>query len=318
MGHNNSRKDFIRRGVFDAHERTTMSPNATTRGRLNDVVEALTKGSRALAPDQAPPDCQMLPSRDIVVRLIEELRTVIFPRYVGTSVMTEEGVRYHIGATLDRSIVGLEEQIRRGICFSCRGEAPVEGCRERAAVLAASLLERLPEIQRLLITDVRAAFEGDPAAKSPDETVFCYPGILAITYQRIAHEFYRMGQTLLARIISEHAHSVTGIDIHPGARIGSHFFIDHGTGVVIGETAIIGNRVRLYQGVTLGAKSFPLDAQGNPIKSIDRHPILEDDVVVYAGATILGRITIGKGSVIGGNVWLTRDLPPGSRVSQKD
>jgi serine O-acetyltransferase len=165
---------------------------------------------------------------------------------------------------------------------------------------------------------VDAAFEGDPALKIKEEAIFSYPGIFAITEQRIAHELYALGVPLIPRIITEHAHSITGIDIHPGASIGERFFIDHGTGVVIGETSRIGRNVRLYQGVTLGAKSFPLDEKGIPIKGVDRHPIVEDDVVVYAGATILGRIVIGKGSSIGGNVWLTHAVPPGSRVTQAD
>jgi serine O-acetyltransferase len=168
----------------------------------------------------------------------------------------------------------------------------------------------------LLIEDVQAAFQGDPAAQSPSETIFCYPGIYAITNHRIAHELYKLGVPVIPRIVSENAHTITGIDIHPGAKIGRSFFIDHGTGVVIGETAIIGNRVRIYQGVTLGAKSFPLDEKGNPVKGVDRHPIIEDDVVIYAGATILGRITVGARSVIGGNVWLTQSVPPDSSLSQ--
>jgi serine O-acetyltransferase len=177
-------------------------------------------------------------------------------------------------------------------------------------------MARLPEVRRLLATDVQAAYEGDPAATSPDEAIFCYPGMLAITSYRLAHELHLLEVPLLPRIITEHAHSITGVDIHPGATIGEYFFIDHATGVVIGETTVIGNRVRIYQGVTLGAKSFPLDAEGNPIKGIPRHPVVEDDVIIYGGATILGRVTIGKGSVIGGNVWLTRSVPPGSRVTQ--
>jgi serine O-acetyltransferase len=163
---------------------------------------------------------------------------------------------------------------------------------------------------------VRAAFEGDPAATSAAEAIFCYPGVLAITNYRIAHELSLLEVPLIPRMITEHAHSITGIDIHPGATIGESFFIDHGTGVVIGETCIIGDRVRIYQGVTLGAKSFPLDESGNPIKGIERHPILEDDVIIYSGATILGRVVIGRGSVIGGNVWLTRSVPSCSRVMQ--
>jgi serine O-acetyltransferase len=171
-------------------------------------------------------------------------------------------------------------------------------------------------VRALLGSDVRAAYEGDPAATSQDEALFCYPGITAITHHRIAHELYRLGVPLIPRIISEIAHAETGIDIHPGAQIGARFFIDHGTGVVIGETCVIGERVRLYQGVTLGAKSFPTDAHGNPIKGTPRHPIVEDDVIIYAGATILGRITIGRGASIGGNVWLTQAVPAGSRVTQ--
>jgi serine O-acetyltransferase len=181
-----------------------------------------------------------------------------------------------------------------------------------------ALLARLPDVRRLVSSDVDAAYDGDPALKIKDEAIFSYPGVLAVTNQRIAHELYALGVPLIPRMITEHAHSVTGIDIHPGARIGERFFIDHGTGVVIGETAIIGKNVRLYQGVTLGAKSFPKDEQGVPIKGIDRHPIVEDDVVIYAGATILGRVTIGRGSSIGGNVWLTHGVPPGSRVTQAE
>jgi serine O-acetyltransferase len=175
----------------------------------------------------------------------------------------------------------------------------------------------LPKVRAELESDVRAAYEGDPAATSIDEAVFCYPGITAITNHRIAHQLYVLGVPLIPRIVAEIAHADTGVDIHPGAQIGASFFIDHGTGVVIGETTIIGERVRLYQGVTLGAKSFPLDEHGHPMKGIPRHPVVEDDVEIYAGATILGRITIGRGSSIGGNVWLTHAVPEGSKVTQE-
>jgi len=185
-------------------------------------------------------------------------------------------------------------------------------------VVTRAFMGRLPEVRRRVASDVEAAYEGDPALKSRDEAIFSYPGIFAVTNQRIAHELHVLGVPLIPRMITEHAHSLTGIDIHPGASIGEMFFIDHGTGVVIGETSRIGARVRLYQGVTLGAKSFPLDEHGKPIKGIDRHPIVEDDVVVYSGATILGRITIGRGSSIGGNVWVTQSVPPGSRVTQAE
>jgi len=184
--------------------------------------------------------------------------------------------------------------------------------------VARAFLARLPAVRRLVASDVEAAFEGDPALQIKDEAIFSYPGVFAVTNQRIAHELHLLGVPLIPRIITEHAHTITGIDIHPGAAIGERFFIDHGTGVVVGETSRIGDRVTLYQGVTLGAKSFPLDEHGNPIKGIDRHPVVEDDVVIYAGATILGRIVIGKGSSIGGNVWLTQPVPPGSKITQSE
>jgi serine O-acetyltransferase len=211
----------------------------------------------------------------------------------------------------------MREQVQRGYCFTCDLQDPdCDECKRRAERTTRTFMARLPEVRRLLATDVQAAYEGDPAATCPDEAIFCYPGVLAITNYRLAHELYLLQVPLLPRIITEHAHSITGVDIHPGAAIGEQFFIDHATGVVIGETTVIGKRVRIYQGVTLGAKSFPLDEHGKPIKGIPRHPIVEDDVIIYGGATILGRVTIGKGSVIGGNVWLTRSLPPGSRITQ--
>ena len=188
--------------------------------------------------------------------------------------------------------------------------------REEAALLAAKFISHLPAMRRILATDVEAAYNGDPAAHSFGEVISCYPAIRAISNYRIAHELLRLGVPLIPRIISEMAHSETGIDIHPGAEIGTHFTIDHGTGVVIGETCIIGNNVKLYQGVTLGAKSFPLDQDGKPIKGIPRHPILEDNVIVYSNATILGRIVIGRDATVGGNIWVTEDVPAGARIVQ--
>lgn len=261
---------------------------------------------------------QALPSREVVVDLMEALRSVVFPGYFGVSDVGEQNMRFHVGATLDEVIRVLQEQIRRGLCFSCGGETPelCADCEVKALDICHAFLRRLPEIQRVLETDARAAFDGDPAATSPDEAIFCYPGILAITSFRVAHELNLLDVPLIPRMITEHAHGITGIDIHPGATIGEGFFIDHGTGVVIGETCVIGRNVTLYQGVTLGAKSMPLDEDGKPIKGIARHPSVEDDVVIYSGATILGRVTIGRGSVIGGNIWLTRSVEPGSRVTQ--
>ncbi|HSW40707.1 MAG TPA: serine O-acetyltransferase EpsC [Acidobacteriota bacterium] len=265
----------------------------------------------------APGGCKVeLPSHGSCLEIMQKLRSIIFPGYFQLAEYSEEGMIYHVGAILDGIRISLREQVRRGFCFACECKCDPSWCEERAEKIMETFLDRLPEVKLLLGEDVQAAYDGDPAAKSPGETIFCYPGIFAITNHRIAHELYRLEVPIIPRIISESAHSVTGIDIHPGARIGGRFFIDHGTGVVIGETAIIGSRVRVYQGVTLGAKSFPLDEKGIPIKGIDRHPVIEDDVVVYAGATILGRITVGARSVIGGNVWLTHSVPPDSSISQ--
>ena len=256
-----------------------------------------------------------LPSRDALVRVIVGLRSALFPAHFGPADLTEDGVDFFVGHTLDRTLASLHEQVLRGLLFECGGcDRP--RCEARAAEVMRAFTAAIPEVRALLETDVRAAYEGDPAATSPDEAVFCYPGITAIMHQRLAHVLYRHGVPLIPRILTEIAHADTGVDIHPGAQIGASFFIDHGTGVVIGETCVIGRRVRLYQGVTLGAKSFPLDDEGHPIKGVPRHPIVEDDVVIYAGATILGRVTIGHDSSIGGNVWLTRSVPPRSRVTQ--
>jgi serine O-acetyltransferase len=261
----------------------------------------------------------VLPSRDAVLECLEGLRSVFFPGYFGTTDLHDESLHYYIGATLDRVLRTLEEQVRRGYAFAEGHDYETcTHCGAFAVQAIRAFTARLPEVRRLVSTDVEAAYEGDPALKMKDEAIFSYPGVLAVTNQRIAHELFVLGVPLIPRMITEHAHSLTGIDIHPGARIGERFFIDHGTGVVIGETAILGDHVTLYQGVTLGAKSFPKDEQGKPIKGIDRHPVVEDDVVVYAGATILGRVVIGRGSSIGGNVWLTHGVPPGSRVTQAE
>ncbi len=259
-----------------------------------------------------------MPSIEELDRFVSILRTILFPGYFGHLELTPITMRYYIGSALDQVSRILAEQIKRGFCFSCAmsSETECQNCENKSWEITKKFMTTIPKIRYLLSTDVRAAYEGDPAAKHPGETIFCYPSIRAVTNQRIAHQLYKMDVSLIPRIITEMAHSATGIDIHPGAEIGERFFIDHGTGVVIGETSIIGNNVRIYQGVTLGAKSFPKDAQGNLAKGIPRHPIVEDDVVIYAGATILGRITIGKGSTIGGNVWITKDVPPGTRILQ--
>jgi serine O-acetyltransferase len=278
---------------------------------LHAIVEALVEASTTLT--DMPLGRREFPSRAALAALVEELRALLFPGYFGTSELKAETLRYHLGASMDRVVHGLTDQIQRGLMAS---DAGCSDCAERSRTLAQAFLARLPEVRRLLATDIQAGFEGDPAATSPEEVLFSYPGFLALTNQRLAHELLKLGVPLLPRMITEHAHGITGIDIHPGAQIGERFFIDHGTGVVIGETCVIGHNVRIYQGVTLGAKSFPLDAEGHPIKGVPRHPVVEDDVIIYSNATILGRITLGKGSAIGGNVWLTRSVPPGSVITQ--
>jgi len=288
------------------------------RDSLGSIVDALCAPDRGYrGPVRRDRHGQPLPSRTVVIGIVEGLRSILFPGYFGVSELDIDSMRYHVGSTLDRVRLELRDQIRRGVCFVCEEEADhCQVCEDRSLSITRAFLDKLPDIQHLLALDVQAAYEGDPAATSPDETIFCYPGLLAVMNYRIAHELHDLGVPIIPRIITEHAHSITGIDIHPGAKIGERFFIDHGTGVVIGETTIIGRRVRIYQGVTLGAKSFPLDEHGKPIKGIDRHPVVEDDVIIYSGATILGRVTIGKGSVIGGNVWLVHSVAPGSRIAQ--
>ncbi len=292
-----------------------MNPGDLT---FSEVVDSLCATSDGMCRTRGEMPCRhILPSRDILISMVEDLRSVLFPGYFGMSEATRENQAFHVGSTLDRVLRDMQVQVQRGYCFVCDREEPdCDECRQRALRTTRTFMSRLPEVRRRLSTDVQAAYEGDPAATCPDEAIFCYPGVLAVTNYRLAHELYLLEVPLLPRIITEHAHSITGVDIHPGATIGEKFFIDHATGVVIGETTEIGDRVRIYQGVTLGAKSFPLGPDGNPIKGIPRHPIVEDDVIIYGGATILGRVTIGRGSVIGGNVWLTRSVPPGSRVVQ--
>jgi serine O-acetyltransferase len=262
-----------------------------------------------------------LPSRAAVASVADDLRAVMFPGHFGATDLAPSSIRYYVGAQLDKLQVALTEQVRRGLALACDHEAVSAAgechlCDQRAVEATRLLVARLPDIRRTLETDLKAAYASDPAARFLDETLYCYPGILAITQHRIAHELFTLSVPLIPRIISELAHAATGIDIHPGAEIGPSFFIDHGTGVVIGETSKIGARVRLYQGVTLGARGFPTDPDGILVKGLPRHPIIGDDVVIYAGATVLGRVTIGEGAIIGGNVWLTRDVPAHARVTQ--
>lgn len=262
-----------------------------------------------------------LPSWDAMGEIVNALCGALFPMRLGPPDLRQESEDFYIGHTLDAALNCLLLQVRLELRYASRyvfqkSEDSQQLTEDLSEKIVREFAAALPDVRFLLDSDVEAAYRGDPAARSVDEVLLCYPGVLAVIHHRLAHVLYKLGVPLLARIVSELAHSRTGIDIHPGAQIGSGFFIDHGTGVVIGETAVIGHRVRLYQAVTLGAKSFPTDENGVLQKGLPRHPILEDDVVVYAGATILGRITIGKGSSIGGNVWLTHSVPPGSQVTQ--
>ena len=264
-------------------------------------------------------DGDPLPSGKVLHEIIELCRAILFPGFYGKSTVNHHTITYHIGVNIERMYNLLTEQIHAGLCFDAKetGDCACDTKREKALDLAGQFISRLPALREVLATDVEAAYNGDPAAESYGEIISCYPIIKALSNYRIAHELLLLGVPLIPRIITEMAHSETGIDIHPAARIGHHFTIDHGTGVVIGATCIIGNHVKLYQGVTLGAKSFPLDDDGHPIKGIPRHPILEDDVIVYSNATILGRITVGRGATVGGNIWVTEDVPAGARLVQK-
>lgn len=262
-------------------------------------------------------DGSPLPSGKALEEIIDLARSILFPGFYGKSSVNIRTIGYHIGVNVERMHKLLTDQILAGMCFckDCSEDTyeDMTQLREQAEQKAALLVECLPNIREVLSTDVEAAYNGDPAADSYGEIISCYPVIKALTNYRIAHALHELGVPLIPRMLTELAHSETGIDIHPAATIGHHFTIDHGTGVVIGATCIIGNNVKLYQGVTLGAKSFPLDGNGNPIKGIPRHPIIEDNVVIYANATLLGRITIGEGSVIGANVWVTKDLRPNTK-----
>ncbi|UAK26477.1 serine O-acetyltransferase EpsC [Sphingomonas nostoxanthinifaciens] len=255
------------------------------------------------------------PSRHDIEKIMASLCGALFPLRLGPSFVRLENEDAFVEQTLRMALSRIYGQIRLELGYSLRDSAP-ERVDEEAARIIGHFADALPALRELLDRDVEAAFAGDPAARSVDEVLLCYPSVLAIIHHRLAHLLHGLGAPLVARIISEVAIVRTGIDIHPGARIGESFFIDHGTGVVIGETAIIGRRVRLYQAVTLGSRGATSDADGQVQRGLARHPIVEDDVVIYAGATLLGRITIGRGAVIGGNVWLTESVPAGGIVNQ--
>lgn len=292
--------------------------------KITDTIETLSSPSSLKGIFHKHRDGEPLPSEEVLREIIGLSRTILYPGYFGIDTVNTRTIKYHIGVRVEKLYNLLIDQIQAGLCFaddSSEEPASDQECyshRHEAEQKATEFIEKLPEIRRLLATDVVAAYNGDPAATSPAEILSCYPVIKALSNYRIAHELYKLGVPLIPRMITEEAHSETGIDIHPAAQIGEFFTIDHGTGVVIGATCIIGDNVKLYQGVTLGAKSFPLDKKGNPIKGIPRHPIIGDNVVIYANATILGKIKIGNNCVVGANVWVTKDMKPNTRKYKKD
>jgi serine O-acetyltransferase len=259
-----------------------------------------------------------LPSKKVVIEVLEDLLMMFFPGYLGKTGITKSNIKYFLGNTLTSVYTRLTGEVEKSLKYICRKikECPEDVCHRRAQVVVKELLEKIPEIRSLLSGDIEAAYNGDPAAVSTEEVIISYPCVLAVTTYRIAHELYLRGVPLIPRIMSEYIHSQTGIDIHPGAKIGKNFFIDHGTGVVIGETAEIGDNVKIYQGVTLGALSFPKDEKGHIIRGRKRHPTVGNNVVIYSGATLLGADAIvGDNVVIGGNVWITSRVASGTRIT---
>lgn len=259
-----------------------------------------------------------MPSSDIIGKIVLLCRAILFPGYFGNADVNKDNVDKHIEQNIIILHQLLTQQIKSGMCFdNSTVDYSCKTLEAQSIAIATDFISQLPVIRDILHTDVIASFDGDPAAKSYGEVIFCYPGIRAISSYRIAHALLKLEVPVIPRIITELAHSETGIDIHPGAVIGDFFTIDHGTGVVIGETAVIGSNVKMYQGVTLGAKSFPLDENGNPIKGIDRHPKIGNNVIIYANSTILGNIKVGDGAIIGGNIWVDTDVPAGTRLVQR-
>lgn len=287
--------------------------------RLKDTVRQLSNNESLCAMCHLRLGFEPLPQESMIQEMIMLCRSVLFPGFFGKEDVNSFNLEYIIGLQCEKLKGIMENQLVAGLVFgkkSENGRYSLDRLLQKAEKVAARFIYKLPELRRILHTDVEAIYLGDPAASSHEEVIYCYPAIKAIINYRIAHELLVEGIPIIPRMISELAHSETGIDIHPGASIGHHFAIDHGTGVVIGATAIIGNNVKIYQGVTLGAKSFAVDENNNPIKGIARHPIIGNNVVIYSNATILGRITIGDNAVIGGNIWVTTDVAPGERVIQ--
>lgn len=288
---------------------------------LTETIKKLSESNSLKDIFHQHKDGNPIPSNKVLGEIIELLREILFPGYYGEYTVHSKTIQFHIGVNVEKLYHLLLDQILAGLCFMNPGKEDCsEGCgklKEKAEELVILFIGRLPKIRRMLTTDMVATYNGDPAAKTYGEVILCYPVIKALINHRVAHELLTIGVPLIPRMMAEMAHAETGIDIHPGATIGEYFTIDHGTGVVIGETCIIGKNVKLYQGVTLGARSFPLDDDGNPIKGIARHPVLGDNVVIYSNATLLGRISIGEGCVIGANIWITEDIPAYTKIFKK-
>ncbi len=298
--------DDVCRSEAECHEQA--------RSKLPDIAERIIDHCHS-SPCYTHIDSEPIPSEGFVSGIIDMFRELLFPGYFSREKLDAVNMRYHLGQTVSKLFDQLADLVTHNIRHDClRYNLSCSGCESRGHSIALEMMAAIPAIRQTLTMDVRAAFEGDPAAKSHDEIIFSYPGLYAISVHRVAHQLFELGVPMLPRIMSEHAHSITGIDIHPGAAIGARFVIDHGTGVVIGETSQIGENVRIYQGVTLGALSLPKGA-GEKLRGKKRHPTIENDVIIYSGATILGGETvIGARSVVGGNVWLTESIPPDTTV----
>ena len=291
-------------------------PTADIPSLLNHTADLLARPAVEFDDDSPScPQCVKMPSVDDIKAMMNVVRRLIFPEFFNGSEATYNVLAHRLRTDVNHLFLLLQKELAAVENYTSRGSRPASSVDDDSAAAAAEIIRELPEIRRLLYADVRAICHNDPAVKEMAEVIYCYPSVNAMLHYRFSNLLHRRGVAMLPRIISELAHSATGIDIHPGASIGEYFAIDHGTGVVIGETCVIGNHVTIYQGVTLGAKSFTYDDQGKPL-NLPRHPIIEDNVTIYSNASVLGRITIGHDSVIGGNVWVTESLPPYSRVVQ--
>ncbi|WP_395398122.1 serine O-acetyltransferase EpsC [Novosphingobium sp. BL-8A] len=303
--------------TIEQEPRTAPAPEGDDFWHVGEIVRELAEIRqhwRTTNSQHAEHGVEGFPSRVRLAKVADELCGALFPLRLGPDFVRRHNEDTFVTQSLQIALSRLQAQLRQEFAYS--GEAERQAGEQRADAIVLAFSRQLPAIRRMLDLDLEAAYEGDPSARSLDEVLICYPGLLAIIHYRLAHALHGLGAPLVARILTEIAHGTTGIDIHPAAQIGRGFFIDHGTGVVIGETAVVGDHVRIYQGVTLGAKAYAPDGSVAAAKASPRHPIVEDDVVIYAGATILGRVTIGKGSEIGGNVWLTHGVPPYSMVYQ--